>query len=287
MSPGGPRSTADRRAAAAAAAASTIIIAFQLAGKSTRDALLLSTFGITALPAMVIAAAVLSLVLTIGLARVMAHTRPGRLVPRLFLLSAVLLLVEWLLAKQSRPAAAILVYLHLTGLGALLVSGFWAMVNERFDPSTARRTIGQITAGGSLGGLLGGLLPERVGAVLPLTAMLPILALLQFVAAGLVLQVERGAPEDTSPAEPVEDSGPIGSAVRLLLGSNYLMALALLVVFTSTAEGMLDYVFKARAIASTPTGEELLRLFAAFYTTTALLGIFIQVTLLRRVLGRL
>src|SRR3954470_2736922 len=237
MSPGGPRSTADRRAATAAAAASTIIIAFQLAGKSTRDALLLSTFGVKALPAMVIAAAVLSLVLTIGLARVMAHTRPGRLVPRLFVLSAVLLLVEWLLAKQSRPAAAILVYLHLTGLGALLVSGFWAIVNERFDPSTARRTIARITAGGSLGGLLGGLLPERVGAYLPLTAMLPILAGLHLLAAGLVMAVEHGAPEDTSPSEPVEDTGPILSASRILRRSPYLMTLALLVVCTSTAEG--------------------------------------------------
>jgi ATP:ADP antiporter, AAA family len=287
MSPGVPRSTADRRAAAAAAAASTIIIAFQLAGKSTRDALLLSTFGVTALPPMVIAAAVLSMVLTIGLARVMARTRPARLVPRLFFLSAVLLLVEWVLAVRSRPAAAILVYLHLTGLGALLVSGFWAIVNERFDPSTARRTIGQITAGGSLGGLLGGLLPERVGAVLPLTAMLPILALLQFVAAGLVMGVERGAPPDTSSAEPIEDIGPLLSAARILRSSTYLMGLALLVVCTSTAEGMLDYVFKARATAAAPTGEQLLRLFAAFYTTTALLGIFIQVTLLRRILARL
>src|SRR3954470_3305154 len=227
MSPGGPRSTADRRAATAAAAASTIIIAFQLAGKSTRDALLLSTFGVKALPAMVIAAAVLSLILTIGLARVMARSRPSRLVPRLFLLSAVLLLAEWVLACQSRRASAILVYLHITGLGALLVSGFWAIVNERFDPSTARRTIGQITAGGSLGGLLGGLLPERVGAVLPVTALLPILALLQLLAAGLVLEVERGTPEDIGSPERIPDSGPLGSAVRILRGSPYLTALAL------------------------------------------------------------
>jgi ATP/ADP translocase len=287
MSLVGPRSTADRRAAGAAAAASTIIIAFQLAGKSTRDALLLSTFGVSALPPMVIAAALLSMVLTIGLARVMARDRPGRLVPRLFVLSAILLLAEWILSAQSRSAAAILVYLHLTGLGALLVSGFWAIVNERFDPSTARRTIAQITAGGSVGGLLGGLLPERVGAVLPLTAMLPILALLQLLAAGLVMGVERGTPQDASSHEPVQDSGSILSAVRILRGSTYLMGLALLVVFTSTAEGMLDYVFKARATASAPTGEELLRLFAAFYTATALLGIFIQVSLLRRVLSRL
>jgi hypothetical protein len=287
MSLAGLRSTADRRAAAAAAAASTVIIAFQLAGKSTRDALLLSTFGVAALPPMVIAAALLSMGLTIALARVMARMRPARLVPRLFLLSAVLLIAEWMLAAESRPAAAILVYLHLTGIGALLVSGFWAIVNERFDPSTARRTIGEITAGGSLGGLLGGLLPERVGAVLPLTAMLPILAGLQLLAAGLVLGVEHGAPLESATPEPVPGSEPPLSAAKILRNSTYLLGLALLVAFTSTAEGVLDYVFKARATVTATSGEELLRFFAAFYTTTALLGIFIQVSLLRRLLARL
>ena len=287
MSVAGLRSPADRRAAAAAAAASTVIIAFQLAGKSTRDALLLSTFGVAALPPMVIAAALLSMGLTIGLARVMARMRPARLVPRLFLLSAVLLIAEWMLTAESRPAAAILVYLHLTGLGALLVSGFWAIVNERFDPSTARRTIGEITAGGSLGGLLGGLLPERVGAVLPLTAMLPILAGLQLLAAGLALGVEHGAPPESASPELVQGNESPLSAARILRNSSYLMGLVLLVAFTSAAEGVLDYVFKARATVTATTGEELLRFFAAFYTTTALLGIFIQVSLLRRLLGRL
>ncbi|HEU4681116.1 MAG TPA: hypothetical protein VFS51_05185, partial [Gemmatimonadales bacterium] len=48
----------------------------------------------------------------------------------------------------------------------------------------------------------------------------------------------------------------------------------------------LDYVFKARASAATATGEELLRLFGLFYTVTALLGIFIQVSSLRALLAR-
>src|SRR2546423_12800399 len=185
-------SAGDRRAPTAAAAASTVIIAFQLGAKSTKDALFLSTFGVAALPAMVIAAAVLSVILTMTLARIMERVRPAVLMPRLFLLSGALTLAEWLLAGQARPPAAILVYLHFTGLGALLVSGFWAMVNERFDPRSARAAIGQITAGGSVGGLLGGILPERVGAVLPLTAMLPILAGLNLLAAALVLRVEHG-----------------------------------------------------------------------------------------------
>ena len=280
-------SRADARAAAAATAAATVIITFQLAGKATRDALFLSTFGVAALPPIVIAAAVLSAILAIALARVMGRTGPARLVPRLIGLSAVLLLAEWGLAAEARRPAAILVYLHLTALGAILVSGFWAIVNERFDPRTARRTVGRIAAGGSIGGLLGGVLPERVGAALPLTAMLPILAGLHLVAAALVVAVERGAPPLPQADNEMQDAAAMLSGGRILRASSYLMGLALLVALTSAAEGVLDYVFKARAAAATTSGEELLRVFAAFYTATALLGIFIQVTALRRIMARL
>ena len=276
----------DTRAARAAAAAATVIITLQLAGKATRDALFLSTFGVASLPPIVIVSAILSAVLAVIVARIMARSRPARLVPRLFALSAILILAEWALVGTARRPAAVLVYLHFTALGAILVSGFWAIVNERFDPRTARRTIGQITAGGSIGGLLGGLLPERVGAALPLTAMLPILAVITLVAAGLVLGVEYG-----SPGQPVaEDEGvdqPILAAGEVLRKSSYLMGLALLVALSSSAEGVLDYVFKARASAAAPSGEELLRFFAAFYTATALIGILLQVTVLRSLLGRL
>jgi len=281
-------STADGPAVVAAAAAGTVMITFQIAGKATRDALFLSSFGAAALPAMVIAAAVLSAVVSVLLARVMARSRPSRLVPRLFGLSALLLLAEWGLALQARRPAAVILYLHFTALGALLVSGFWAIVNERFDPRTARRTISNITAGASLGGLIGGVLPERVGATLSLTAMLPILAGLHLIAAALVLGVEHG---DTHPPpggqEPFLGDEPQPGAARILRASPYLLGLALLVTLTSAAEGVLDYVFKAQAAAAATSGEDLLRLFAVFYTFTALLGISIQVTTLRRVLGRL
>ena len=277
----------DARAASAAALAATVIITLQLAGKATRDALFLSTFGVASLPPIVIVAAILSAVLAVIVARIMAQSRPGRLVPRLYALSALLLMTEWALVGPARRAAAVLVYLHLTALGAILVSGFWAMVNERFDPRTARRTIGQITAGGSIGGLLGGVLPERVGAALPLTAMLPILAVLQLLASGLVMEVERGAPPQPPLGGNQLGSEPLVSARQVLRKSSYLLGLALLVALTSSAEGVLDYVFKARAAAATSSGEQLLRFFAAFYTSTALIGIFIQVTALRPLLSRL
>ena len=280
-------STPDGPAVAAAAAAGTVMIAFQIAGKATRDALFISSFGVSALPPMVIAAAAVSALVSVALARIMGRSRPSQLIPRLFGLSALLLLAEWGLAVQARGPAAVILYLHFTALGALLVSGFWAIVNERFDPRTARRTISHITAGASFGGLLGGVLPERVGATLSLAAMLPILAGLHLIAAVLVLAVDRGAPQHPPAEEPFLGEEPQPSGARILRASPYLLGLALLVMLTSAAEGVLDYVFKAQAAAAATSGEDLLRLFAVFYTVTALLGISFQVTTLRRVLGRL
>ncbi|HEY4647536.1 MAG TPA: HEAT repeat domain-containing protein [Gemmatimonadales bacterium] len=280
-------SGADARATIVAATAAAVIITFQLAGKATRDALFLSTFGVGALPSMVILAAILSGTLALLLSRVMARTRPARLVPRLFLLSALLLAAEWALNAEAPRATAVLLFLHVTAFGAILVSGFWAMVNERFDPRTARRSIGQITAGASIGGLLGGILPDRVGSAMAVSAMLPILMLLQLLGGVLVVGIQRGAdPEDGARTDGAIPETML-PATRVLWHSSYLLGLASLVILTSTAEGVLDYVFKARATAAAPNGQELLRFFAVFYTATALIGVFIQITALRWLLGRL
>jgi AAA family ATP:ADP antiporter len=117
--------------------------------------------------------------------------------------------------------------------------------------------------------------------------MLPILAALHLLAAALVVTMERGAPALSPVDNEMQGAEAVLSGGRILRASTYLMGLALLVALTSAAEGILDFVFKARAAAATTSGEELLRIFAAFYTATALLAIFIQVTALRRVMARL
>ncbi len=273
----------DRQAAALAIAAALATVAFQLAGKATRDALFLSTFGIDALPRMFIAAAIVSATLTILLTRVMMRVGPARLIPPLFAISGVLLLLEWWLTGIARPYAAVAVYLHFAGLGALLVSGFWAIVNERFDPRAARGTIGRITTGASLGGILGGVLSERVGALFELPVMLPVLAVLHLVAAACVWQLHRPpTPASTAPE-------PRGSAVSpraAFRRSGYLRQLALLVLLTAVVEGLLDYIFKASASRRFSSGDDLLRFFAAFHLLAAMLTIGVQLVVLRTLLDR-
>jgi len=262
------------------------MVAFQLAGKATRDALYLSTFEIGTLPRMVIAAATVSALVSFGLSRLLARVGPGRLVPQLFGLSALLLLLEWSVADAARPAVAVVFFLHFNTLGALLVSGFWAMISERFDSRAARGTIGRITAGASVGGLIGGILGQ-VGASFPLTAMLPLLAALHFLSAALVLGVRPAAPILAAQQPGEADSGTAPSPLGIFRASPYLRGLILLVVLTAMAEGMLDWVFKVQATASAPSGEQLLRLFSWFYSAMALLTIAVQTTMLRGALARL
>lgn len=265
-----------------AIAAALATVAFQLAGKATRDALFLSTFGIDALPRMFIAAAIVSATLTILLTRVMMRVGPARLIPPLFATSAGLLLIEWWLTSAARPIAAVAVYLHFAGLGALLVSGFWAIVNERFDPRAARGTIGRITTGASLGGVIGGVLSERVGALFDLPLMLPVLAVLHFIAAICVWQLHRPAGPSTLSQERPATMVPREAFRR----SGYLRQLALLVVLTAIVEGLLDYIFKASASLRFSNGDELLRFFAAFHLIAAMLTIAVQLVLLRTLLDR-
>ena len=61
------------------------------------------------------------------------------MVPLALAAGTVLLLGEWGLSLVQPRLAAIAVYLHMAAFGATVVSGFWSLVNERFDPHTARR----------------------------------------------------------------------------------------------------------------------------------------------------
>src|SRR4029453_14332752 len=119
---------------------------------------------------------------------------PLAFVPVSFLISACLFLAEWLFRERAPVGTAVLVYLHVSGAGPLLASGFWLISSERFDPRTAKRRFGQIAAAGTFGGLLSAVAAERIGAVLGAPAMLPALAVLQLVCAALVYVLSR-APE--------------------------------------------------------------------------------------------
>ncbi len=279
-----------------AAVVSGAMITFQVASKATRDALFLSNFDVTSLPAMMTGAATASIVTALGASRAMTRFGPGRVVPALFVASALLQFLEFALVEQFRRPVAVVVYLHYNALGALLISGFWSIINERFDPRTAKRVVGPVVAAGTVGGLLGGLAADRVGAAGTVVAMLPLLGIVHLLCAAMVLNVHgarvfrRAAAPPPSPsrtARPPAGEAPARSGLKVLATTPYLRMLIALVVLATIAEGALDYVFKFEAKAAYGRGPALLRMFALFYTGISLMSFAAQSLLSRRALERI
>lgn len=259
-----------------AAVCAGLAISGQTAGKAARDAIFLDQFHVTRLPALLVASAILSIAAALLMTRAMTRFAPGRLMPAANFASAGFLLVEyWLLGRLPGPAA-IAVYIHQAVVGALLVSGFYSVVNECFDPRTARRAMGTVGVGATLGGLVGAGLAERSAALFGTSAVLVVLAAVQVVSGLLVtFLVAR------SPVLPVvRDEAPlhIADTVRNLGRVPLLRQLTCLVVFGAVAAAFIDYVFKARASAAYD-GPDLLRFFAAYYGGVGALTAFIQWTL--------
>lgn len=265
-----------------------VVTAQFVGGKATRDALFLAQVDVTSLPAMVIATSIFSIVLVAVNAKGVSRLSPARFMPLAFAVSGVLLVAEWLLWFSAPKIAAVVVYLHISGLGPILGSGFWLIAAERFDPRTAKQKFGQIAGGGTFGGLIGGLLAERIAVTLGVGAMLPVLAVLNLVCAWAV---RRLAPAQASQPQSEEFSAeltpePAWSGVRALAENPYLRHLALLVLLGTASAALIDYAFKAQAVASLGTGESLLRFFGAYYAIVSLLTFAVQTSMSRYALER-
>lgn len=265
-------------AVTAATVGAAVMIANQVAGKATRDALFLSHFPISDLPTMLIVGSLLSLTVVLGVARLMAARGPANVIPVAFGISASLWFGEWALYTTVPRVVAVSVYLHVAALGAVLISGFWSMVNERFDPHTAKKNIGKIAGGATLGGLIGGLAAERVAALASLELMLPGLAVLHVVCAVAVWQLRDPGKYERHPDQQ--------SAWKTLGRNSYLRNIALLVFLITLSTNFIDFVFKASA-AGRYSGEDLLRFFALFYTGISALTFVIQAALSRVALEKL
>ncbi len=250
-----------------------LLMAHQVAAKAARDAIFLSNFDARALPAMVVGAAICSIALGLLSSRVLSRWTPSRVVPWAFLFSSLLQVFEWHLLAAQPKVAAVLIYLHLVALGAVLLSSFWSLTNELLDPHTAKQRFGQIAGGGTLGGILGGLAAERVAAWFATSSVLLWLAALHLLGALALFGMRNawgaGAARRLS-------SPPEGSAWQAFSKAPYLFSVAALVVIGTCSAAAVDWVFKSQAAGYFGRGEPLMRFFALFHTSVAVLTFLVQ-----------
>jgi AAA family ATP:ADP antiporter len=270
------------------------MIAQQVAGKATRDALYLSSFSVRTLPAMMAVSAVVSLVAALWLSRLMLRHTPARVVPAGFAASAAALLATWVLSFSAPRLAAIALYLDTALFGAAMISAFWSLISEAFDPHTNRTASTAVASGGTLGGLLGGLLAWRMSSLISVPTMLPLLAGASLVSFWGSLRVAR---REGTPRGPGKPAGPevAGETVadfaltplRGLRRAPYLRNLATIVALGAVTSGLLDYVFSAEATRAISKGPALLAFFSFFWLVVGTLSFVLQVSLGKLALEKL
>jgi len=250
-----------------------VVAAQFTAGKATRDALYLANLNVTSLPAMVTVTSLVSIGLAIAGSKRLGRATPATLMPVAFIASSPLLLLDFALLQAAPRVTAVLVYLQMSGLGPMFGSGFWLLAAERFDPRTAKRRFGQIAAAGTLGGLFGGLLAERVGATFGLPAMVPALAALSALCGWQTWRLGTISPLSDAINQRrtrATSASTARSRLHMLARAPHFRHLATVVLLGTLGASLVDYVFKAEAVAALGHGETLLRFFGAYYAVTSI-----------------
>ena len=262
-------------------AAAAFMLAHQVAGKAARDAIFFGQFTPQDLPKMVVAGALCAILLSFGFSRLLAVAGPRLVVPVSFLISGMLHAAEWVALPWAPAVTAVAIYLHIVGLGAILLSGFWALASELFDPREAKVRFGRIAGMGTAGGIVGGLLAERTAAWFSTPSVLILLAILHG-AAGAILWL---LPNERRAAGPAE---ALPSKRDVFRRAPFLWSLATLVLVGTTSAALLDYLFKSGAVEQFGgRSPALLRYFALFYTGAQVLTFVVQTALSRVALEKL
>lgn len=266
------------RVVVAAMVTAAAAVAHHVVGKATRDTLFLSSYAAASLPRIMIASTFASVAMIVALGRVLTVYGPRRVVPTLFATSAGLAVGEWLLVGTAPRIAAVLVYFHVTVFGSAAISAFWSLINERFDPRTAKRRVGRIATGGTIGGVLGGLVAFVESGNLGPRGLLGVLAALHALAAvsALAVGARRGAlPEPKSPPS---------SPWAMLRTAPYLRNLGILVALAAAMDALFDFMLGTQAAATYGSGARLLSFFALYHLTVGVLTFVAQVAISERLL---
>lgn len=250
------------------------LMAHFISGKAARDSLFLLNFPVEALPRMTIFAAGTSLLMVLLWSRRLAAKSPAALVPWALFAASALQFVLWALYFVYPRVSSVLFYLYMIGPNAILLSSYWSLLNERFDPREAKRLFGRVAAGGTFGGLASGVVADQFAGIFGPSVLLPFQGTLQFCAFLLIRHLSLPmARRQTQVPAAVPD---IAAGLRTLRKNRYLFTLASLVFFVTMSANLLDYVFKSGVTEIVGRGDNLVSFFALYYAFSGLVTFLMQ-----------
>jgi AAA family ATP:ADP antiporter len=262
-----------------------LVIAAHTTLETARDAIFLTKLPASQLNVVYVLLAAATL-LTTAASRELA-ARFGRRNALICSLAVAAYATMFLYFVAPTPRMALVLYVFSGLVGAMLPLQFWLLAAQRFTVSQGRRLFGPIASGGVVGGTVGAGTAALVLRVLPVTALLPLAALL-FLVTAVLLTLERSERADANAASPTEVA-PVAekrTPIAVFLENPFLVRIAGLVALSTAAVLTIDYLFKstaARLIAPAALGG----FFARYYAAMNGLSLLVQVLIAGRIIRRI
>jgi AAA family ATP:ADP antiporter len=182
-------------------------------------------------------------------------------------------------------------FVWLSVFNLFVVSVFWSFMADRFASEQGTRLFGFIGVGGTLGGLCGSLVTERLSGVMDPTNLMPVAAVMLELACWCVLRLNRmggGRPDVPGPAagdEPIRGTALGGMA--LLARSPYLLGISLFMLCLAITSTFLYFAQAHIVNEAMPERSDRVAFFARIDFLTSLLTVSVQVFLTGRIMGRI
>src|SRR5262245_42240797 len=177
--------------------------------------------GASNLPYVLLATGLLMSVVIHGYNKLMGVLPRRYVFPGTQLVMVGLLVMFWSLFKTGESWVSVAFYFWGALAGSLLISQFWTLANDIYDPRQAKRLFGFIGGGSSLGGMVGAGLAGRLARPIGTENLLlvggALLAACFFAAGGVI--ASRKTPASQSKTTSEEKGMSLFEAARLLVQS--------------------------------------------------------------------
>ncbi len=255
--------------------------------ETARDALFLARLSPTRLPWVYLVIAGVSVML-FAWQQQSAPRRQNQNSLRSWLCGSALVTVGFWLLVRGRATWALYALYAWTGIFAtLVIVRFWILAGDLFTVSQAKRLFAFIGAGSAVGAILGAMLAGLLAVALPaqylLLAASGVLLLTALGPVRLLPEIdgEESRPPSSGPAAP-----EVARSLRIVWSQQYLRRVAGIVVVSTLAVTLVDFIFKS-AVARSVEADQLGPFFAGAYLWLSVLGLCAQLLLVGPLLRRL
>jgi AAA family ATP:ADP antiporter len=245
--------------------------------ETARDALFLSRLPPSQLPWVYLAMAGIAVLLSQGWATRLLSGSRG--LPVLLVLCSFGTSAFWFLGVWENPWALKALYVWTGLVSTLAAVKFWLVIGDIYTITQAKRLYGIIGLGSLLGAVVGGGLARLVSVHFDAHHLLLVSGVLMALTGlGPAMMLRQPVAGPQGPRDSAETS--LSEGVGLIRGHPYLARLAGLVLISTVAVTLADYVFKS-AVSRAVAPAELGSFFATFYTILNVLALGVQLLLVR------